>query len=294
MADWYGKVTRAIHSSELLTSIAKRAQFLWPDTKKIRDVPDLGPFQFRMRRHRWFLGLEPMRGHLPHIELYKRLLAGREVAYDIGANIGYYTRPLVKVCGAKQVIAFEPMSENLELLRKNVELGGIEANVRVLDLALSDRDGEEALQIDDMSGGSAVLDSVTGGAPSQSRRYFGLAPKTENVRVAKLDTLVKSLNLPAPTLMKIDVEGAEASVLRGARDVLTAHRPRLAIALHGDKAAQDTFAELLAMDYLPIGYTRDNATHRVLKQGDALSLGDNNIVAWHVSETIGADVAKVV
>jgi FkbM family methyltransferase len=284
MPDWYGSITRMLRTGPA-HALAKRLQYLIPDAAVTRDVPDLGPFRFRLRRHRWFLGKGPMAGHQQHIALYKRLLqagapaGSSRVAYDIGANIGYYARPLVTVCGAARVLAFEPMSENLELLRANVVLGKNQDHIAVFDLALSDTDGDEKLQIDDMSGGSAVLDSVSGGAPSQSRRYFGLREKTETVRIARLDTLVREQGLPLPHFIKIDVEGAEAKVIAGAHETLRQSRARLAIALHGEKAARDTIAELAKIDYVALGRTVGETSDRALTPDDAPRLYDNNIIA---------------
>jgi FkbM family methyltransferase len=293
MPDWYGSITRLLRAGPI-HALSKRVQYLVPDVAVTRDVPELGLFRFRLRRHRWFLGKGPMAGHRQHIELYKRLLndgaaPGRpRIAYDVGANIGYYARPLVTTCGAARVLAFEPMSENLDLLRANVRLGKHEEQITVFDLALSDTDGDEKLQIDDMSGGSAVLDSVSGGAPSQSRRYFGLKEKTETVRVAKLDTLVAQRNLPLPHFIKIDVEGAEAKVIAGARDTLRKSRARLAIALHGEKAARDTIAELAQIDYVAMGRTRGETQDRPLRVDDAPTLHDNNIIALPGGDSFAA------
>jgi FkbM family methyltransferase len=177
------------------------------------------------------------------------------------------------------------MTKNYDLLDTNITMGHLQSRVRLYRMALSDTEGEEELQIDDMNSGSAVLNSVSGGAASEGRRSFELPPLTERVRIARLDDTIERENLRPPNMMKVDTEGAEVKVLRGARNTLTTHRPRLAIALHGEDKARDTVALLRELGYIVCGFVAEpdnrtgGSTYRQLSPGDAPILANNNIVA---------------
>lgn len=280
MSNAYTKIVTAIKFTPGLTSVARAFGKILPDRIVTRNITGLGPFAFRLKRHRWLLGDHPFSGHHQStLGLFRQIIHHDDMVYDIGANIGYYTRFIVQDMGAKHVIAFEPMSENVELLERNVKLGNLEANVKVLAMALSDHDGSESLQIDDVMGGTAVLDSVSGGEASASRKRLGLKPKTETVNIRRLDHLIEEMKLPRPDVMKIDTEGAEAIVLRGAIGVLKNHRPRLLIALHGEQPARATLELLHQHDYICYGTPSTAAQTQPLTLADAVHLQDNNIIA---------------
>jgi FkbM family methyltransferase len=265
-------------------SIGRTAARLIPDLPWTLRVPDLGPLRVRLRRHRWYLYEEFGRSDDLAFGGLRRLIRPGDVVYDIGANIGVYARVMIQWMEAGTVIAFEPMTENLDLLQSNVRLGHLEDRVRVVPLALSDRDGTEDLQIDDVSSGTAVLSRVSGGKPSAGRQHRGLGTKTEQVEVARLDSTVTALSLPPPAVMKIDTEGAEAMVVRGGIETLSAHRPRLAIATHGEQPAHEKIELLRPLGYACFGFARSDddgggRTWRELTEDDAGRLADNNILA---------------
>ena len=119
--------------------------------------------------------------------------------WDIGAHKGYVSLALARAVGDEgRVVAFEPSTTNLWFLRKHIAWNAV-SNVRVLPLAVSDRDGEGAF-----------------GGPGSSIT-FALDQGSERVRVATLESLREEEELSPPNLIKIDVEGAEGAVLRGCR-----------------------------------------------------------------------------
>jgi FkbM family methyltransferase len=143
------------------------------------------------------------------------------VCWDIGANVGYYTILFAELAGQDgKVFAFEPFPRNVELLRRHVEINGYR-NVRVLPCALGDRDGE------------AKFD------PGPDRSMGHLSDEGE-LRVAcwRADTLLATGQIQAPDVIKIDVEGAEAKVLLGARLAL-ARGPVVFLATHGKGAHRE-------------------------------------------------------
>ena len=275
----YSIFVRAIKAVPGLGALASRMQFLLPDRVVVRDVDRLGTFAFRLRRHRWLLGapLFASGHHAETLLTFREMIRPGDVVYDIGANIGYYARLMAKEMSPAKVICFEPMRENAELLEMNVRLAKLENTIDVFRVALSDQAGQELLQVDDVMGGTAVLDRVSGGAASDARKHIGLPPKTESVRVVRLDDLVQAEKLPPPNFIKIDTEGAEAMVLGGALSTLRNHHPKLAIALHGEDASRKTIELLTSLGYACRG--KVDSVEREVTTNDATRLSDNNITA---------------
>ena len=142
------------------------------------------------------------------------LLQPGQVVYDIGASSGFYTLIAARAIGpAGVVVAFEPLPSSAVDLRKNIVLNGLE-NVIVLELAIGDSPGRAVLVEAGLQAAVAVAAA-------------GVA-----VDVVTLDDLVAGERVPPPDLIKMDVEGAELAVLRGATRTLHAHRPVLLVEVH--------------------------------------------------------------
>jgi len=79
----------------------------------------------------------------PHLQqAIRRYVRRGETVYDVGANLGYVSLSLAKRVGPTgHVAAFEPIPQNVELLRKNIANNRL-SSVRVFDVAASDRTGE--------------------------------------------------------------------------------------------------------------------------------------------------------
>lgn len=149
--------------------------------------------------------------------------------YDIGAFHGMLTLWFAR--HANQVVSYEPMAPNRARLQENLALNGIQ-NVTVRDVALSGSVGTATMQFNPlMPGGSKV---VVEDKPGQAG---GQEPVGVNVRVTTLDKDIEERGLPAPTFVKIDVEGFELDVLRGATQTLARERPSLFIEIHGETLA---------------------------------------------------------
>ena len=286
----YDLVFRATRRGPL-NAVARRVAAALPDVRVTRTVPHLGPLRFSVRRQHWLMGRDNFHGHRRILGTFARLVRPGDCFYEVGANTGYYARFVLHHLPVGPLVAFEPMSGNLDLLRRNLELGRFDAGrCRVMPLALSDEDGSADLQVDDVADGSAVLDRLTGGAASGGRAARGLGPKVERVEVRRLDGLIAAEGLPPPGVMKIDTEGAEALVIAGAVSTLRAHRPRLVIATHGADKVAATIGALEPLGYAVWGYAADGGGEvwRRLSVADAGGLADNNLVA----STDAADVRE--
>lgn len=139
------------------------------------------------------------------------------LAFDIGANIGQSTRVLAG--GFEQVIALEPCRESFEILQKEMP-----ENVLALELAASDHNGQLILDVADRSISTGQL--VTGpGLP-----MWGERQGTRTVDCATVDWMAECSG--PPDFIKVDTEGSEVAVLRGAQRTLAEYRPRLLIEMH--------------------------------------------------------------
>jgi FkbM family methyltransferase len=163
------------------------------------------------------------------------------------------------------------------MFNENIALAGIGGQVTLMAMALADEDGTVEFQVDDAQSSSGTLDKVTGGEPCVGRQNLGLGPRTTKVLCRRLDTLLAEGALPPPHVIKIDVEGAEALLLRGAERLLREHSPKLLIELHGIREIRDVLALLDRMGYAvagkvephlhPSGYGRVDASMAPRIQG---------------------------
>jgi FkbM family methyltransferase len=248
-----------------------------PDIKWTVDIGGLGAFKIRLRRNRSFWLREPLESERFPFAMLRQMVKPGDVVYDAGANLGLYARYLIQGLHAGHVVAFEPMPDNRSLLTENVALAGIDRQVTLLPMALADEDGTVEFQVDDVQSASGTLDKVTGGEPCVCRRNLGLGPRTTKVLCRRLDTVIPELGLPLPDMIKIDVEGAEALLLRGAERLLREHSPMLLIELHGIQEIRDVLGLLDTMGYAvagkvdprihPSGYGRVDASMSPLIQG---------------------------
>jgi FkbM family methyltransferase len=146
-------------------------------------------------------------------------LAPGDVFYDVGANVGFFSLLAAKLVGSTgRVYCFEPQPSVIAQLRANLDRNGF-TNYEVIEAAVADQRGTARLRL----GRGDPWSELT------ARLVDGDGGGTLAVDVVALD----DLDLPAPRLVKIDVEGAESRVLAGMTRLLREHRPILVIELHG-------------------------------------------------------------
>jgi len=139
------------------------------------------------------------------------------VMIDVGANIGYFTLLAAEQCGnSGSVLAFEPDSRNREYLLKNV-LNGSHENVEIHSEAVSSTEGSRPLYISGTNYGRHSFAAAN--VPNRVARAF--------VSTTTLDVAAKDISLSCELVIKMDVEGAEGDVLRGAKETLS--RPAVSV-----------------------------------------------------------------
>jgi len=150
-----------------------------------------------------------------HVQFLRSQVGPGDTAVDVGANLGAYSIALADAVGASgKVLAFEPLAEVFEWLRRNT---AHLSQVSCYELALSDR-AAEAMEI--------AVPLLFGGIPEPSLAGLSVGATrcdTRRVRVATLDDYLDQL--AGLTFIKVDVEGHELACLQGARRTLAELRP---------------------------------------------------------------------
>jgi len=199
-------------------------------------------------------------------ELFSHLVRPGDRCVDVGANVGVHTIRLARLVGRDgEVIAVEADPEVVQRTRRNITLNGL-ANVRVISAAASDRSGEMRLYR------PSPHDTNRGRASLTRHRY--LTGTTATVPVTTIDDICAG----APVaLIKVDVEGHEAAVVRGAAETIAKHAPAIvfeyAPELLDDAVAQTPFGWLADRGYLflHVRPARNAITGRVRLSLDRLS-----------------------
>jgi FkbM family methyltransferase len=130
-----------------------------------------------------------------------------DVVVDIGAHVGTFTLMAARA-GAGAVYAYEPLPENAELLRRNLEANGV-MNVTVHQCAVGGADGTSTFRV----GLYSVGGSLDGIAPAHERG------RTITVRTVCLATVMAENGLERIDVLKLDCEGAEGEIIEGVERV---------------------------------------------------------------------------
>jgi FkbM family methyltransferase len=146
-----------------------------------------------------------------------QLVRAGDVVFECGGHHGCTALLLSRWVGPQgRVVTFEPHPGNAAIIRRNIELNAI-SNVTLRENAVGDK--RERLAMGDVSNSAVVR-----------RSFFR---RTLEVEAVRLDDFAHE----NPTLLKIDVEGFEVAVLKGAAEVLKT-RPKLAIEIHAEELAK--------------------------------------------------------
>jgi FkbM family methyltransferase len=184
---------------------------------------------------------ETVRNDVRQIQYYLANVKPGEFLVDVGSNAGQYTVLFASLCGeGGRVIAFEPGAAARELLKENLALNGFENRVQI-----------EAYALSDIAGRHVFYERGADAMASLERAGFGGDSSASDieermVETIALDDYLAERGLGTPNLVKIDTEGAEVKVLRGAVETLRG-QSRIICELHpyAWSAFGSSYSELL-------------------------------------------------
>jgi len=158
---------------------------------------------------------------------------------DVGANVGFFTMRFASWVGEHgHVIAFEPERKNIRRLRQRIKKANFAARVEIVEGVAAETSGTLRLALNPYHPGDHKI-ALTGIA----------------VQAWTIDDLLRGQQCPRVSLIKIDVQGAEVRVLRGARDTITRCRPTLFVEVDDAAlqaagfSADEMFDELESLGY---------------------------------------------
>jgi FkbM family methyltransferase len=165
-----------------------------------------------------------------------------DIVVDAGAHYGFYTLHASRLVGADgMILSFEPHPKNYERFLTNLSSNGIK-NVIPFNKALGECDKPIRLYISSHSERHSTSFTL-----NPSTHYSGNYVYVES---ARLDTVVSELGIKRVDLIKIDVEGAELSILKGAKKTIDQFRPSLTIAAYHYPEEADEICALLKRMHL--------------------------------------------
>ena len=179
------------------------------------------------------------------IELLRLLKKGGGTFIDIGANVGFYTLAAAKTFD--KVYSFEPSPYTYGRLIHNIELNKL-SSVITINSGLSDVKSEMDLHINPFNNGGS---SLNGFSETIKRLYPEYAWGSVRVKVDLLDEVVNSRGIFGVDLIKIDVEGHELPVIKGAQNTLATYRPLVYAEVVKDRNKLNAISAVLPDGYIP-------------------------------------------
>ena len=150
---------------------------------------------------------------------------------DVGTHVGRFS--IILANRDSKVISIEPSKENFKQLTTNIKLNNLQDKIKAFNFGCSDKEGNKILYFVPQNEGLTSLDEKEG-----SRK--------EIIKVKRLDNVCKSINLNPKSIdvIKVDVEGFELNVLKGALNILKNGSPLLIIEIT-DKKREKEIKEFL-------------------------------------------------
>lgn len=170
-------------------------------------------------------------------------LPKNDVLFDIGANVGMYTI-YAGVKGMK-VYSFEPESSNYGILNRNIIYNKISENVKAYCLAVGEKESIDVLKLTNTLPGSA---HTTFGDNEAYKQVVDPTVFTQGCFCTSVDQLVYKYGLPFPQHIKIDVDGIESQIVKGAAKVIEDKRLKSILIELNEDMAEDKWIKSFLLE----------------------------------------------
>ena len=201
-----------------------------------------------------------------------KVIPYKKVVYDVGANIGQFTKFAFATLKARTVICFEPHPDYIPKLCSLKPKWYSYKKIIILPIGLSDVYQEEILyHHESLPGSHSIVPGKIEEDDIYGKRNIKHYRKIK-IQVKPLDDVFNEYHLPPPEFIKIDVEGAEANVIRGAMRIIAEHSPDIFCEVRGNpnsvcgETILDIFNLLYPLDY--VMYPTDTVLDLDLKHTD--------------------------
>lgn len=167
----------------------------------------------------WLLGcFEPKT-----LSSYKKIIKNGDTVLDIGANIGAHTLPIASLVGPQgKVFAFEPTDYAFKKLLKNCQLNpGLSSQIKCFQYLLSDSDASN-IKTPPLYSSWPLDGDIEGGKHALHQGHLMM---TDGAKMRKLDTVCRELNITRISCIKLDIDGYESSMLKGAIEIMANFKP---------------------------------------------------------------------
>jgi FkbM family methyltransferase len=206
----------------------------------------------------------------PELPYLQQILSPGMTFVDAGACYGLYTLAASKIVGETgRVITFEPASRAFRVLQKNIALNSL-ANVLAYPLALTSNKGKASLYYHPCVG----CDSLG--------RDHSFTETAEEIATESLDNVLRNISVNHVDVIKMDVQGAEELILRGAIEVLRSSRPTVIFEVYPPSAVLLGLSPYGAWDFLhDLGYEFFVVDPHGALRRELSPPVDRNVVAIH-------------
>lgn len=214
------------------------------------------------------------------IPIFYQLAKKAEVILDIGSNTGLYALVACAANKNAKVLAFEPVPNIFQLLKRNIDINGFGEQCDLHQMAISDHNG-----IAEFSVLTHEVHNVPTSSSLHVQGFRNRRSRIIEVKIATIDAICSNYNDANIDLVKIDVEGFEDRVLRGMKQVIARHQPVIIAECNPDgpyKKIEDTMVKagyniyhLTSKGVIPVDQIKPDREERdrnYLFTGDTFSL----------------------
>ena len=158
---------------------------------------------------------------LKWVENFKSQNSNKIIFWDIGANIGLYSIYAAVKFKDIEIIAFEPSTSNTRTLSRNISINNLEGKINIFPLALSDKENIISYFNETRFAEGGSMSNFTSNTDYKGEILRENEIKNKyNIFGTSIDSLIQNNILRVPNYIKIDVDGIEHLILKGAKNLL--------------------------------------------------------------------------